>query len=314
MAPDGSVRHSAPALIAAVLFLPLTARGEGDALRFDHRAHVEKHKIGACETCHTSGANADTVRPAMRDHKTCDTAGCHADEFYGKKAATTKLCSLCHAGPAMLGGAAAKKLQPFPRRMNISQTEDSFLDARDFYAEFSHKKHLRTGGPIKERTDQGCLFCHKIESAAVEARRPGHEACASCHDEKHAAPMSRCDACHQYRKDGNGIPVSTGPSMRDRPARVGGRFKHETHRVDRRKAEPTPVSCGVCHSRALEADKLSEIVMTDGRQMMVSACGSCHRSGQANARGKPLFTITGQCTLCHSAGFMENMSAPAWHR
>jgi hypothetical protein len=263
-----------------------------------------KHGKEQCTSCHGEGVDADRRRPAADDHRACDTADCHAAEFYGSKAEGTKVCFVCHTSRDFWTDMRA--LVPFPP------------EHRDFYAEISHKLHLgREGGSesrVEKVTDQGCLFCHQIDADTKEVTRPGHEACKRCHaDDVAKVPMSRCNGCHHSRLDAEGKPVATGPIARAGASRVANKFSHEKHRLDRRKKDPTPVSCGVCHLTVANAETLGSIEVHGGSKMMTTACGSCHRSGQKSADGKPVFSITGRCTLCHDSMF-DTASVPASHR
>jgi cytochrome c7-like protein len=289
------------ALAFAVAGLPALA-----SAGFDHRAHFKKSAAAKCASCHPPTADADKNRPASHDHKACDGEECHAGEFYGPKAQKTDLCLTCHDSRQFW---SAQKVRPFP--------SESDLDRRDWYAEFSHKQHLKKGGPVAEKTDEGCMHCHKDVSASTrKAERVEHESCAQCHTEALAkAPMSRCEACHKYRRDPKGRPLPTGPELTDRPERVTAAFDHYKHRLDRRKAEPTRVSCDTCHPAAAEAETLGTIVPLRGQKTMVEACGTCHRPNQKTADGRRVFTVTGSCNNCHSAAFMHTMSAaPPSHR
>jgi hypothetical protein len=310
-------------LAQVMLVLAVASSGSGEGalqFRLNHRKHLalpalKKDRDAACARCHTVTPDSDAKRPAASDHRACDSADCHASEWYGQKAEGTEVCLVCHKTSTFWGDMSA--LRPFPPRPE-AKTNDYFLDRLEYYAEFSHKRHLGVSGGNKESvvgkiTDEGCLFCHKINLETKEVTRPGHGECQTCHTETSKIPMSKCRACHQARIDDDGHGVRTGPVLRSRATRVSRKFSHEKHRLDRRKREPVGVSCGVCHTSVAEAETLGAIEVTSGSKTMVNACGSCHKDGQKTASGHALFTISGKCTACHDS-LADAQSTPATHR
>src|SRR5262249_30597388 len=149
-----------------------------------------------------------------------------------------------------------------------------FLDHFDYYAEFSHKVHLGAHGAKNESfvgkvTDEGCLFCHKVNVETKEVTRPRHAECQGCHADGSKIPMSKCRACHRSRTDEEGHAVATGPTLRARATRVAKKFSHDRHRLDRRKSERAAVSCGICHTAVVAAETLGAIQVTSGSTTMV---------------------------------------------
>jgi hypothetical protein len=272
---------------ASLALIALFAAGSAEA-GVNHRKHGKE----ACASCHGDAEAADKTRPGSSDHRSCDGAECHAAEFYGDKAAATKVCFVCHTSKDFWTD--MRELVGFPAG-----------EGRDYYAEISHKMHLGRGeggqSRVEKVTDQSCLFCHAIDVTTKEVARPGHAACESCHRESSKVPMSSCDACHRFRVDADGKPVPSAPISKPAPTRVTRKFSHEKHRLDRRKKEATPVSCGACHLTVAKATSIGSIEVQGGSNMMSAACGACHRSGQKTADGRPIFSITGRCTSCHDS-------------
>lgn len=294
--------------------------------RFSHRTHVRDDKGSKCSQCHTEGALADRERPAKQDHAACNAEGCHAEEFFTVKMSETDLCYVCHVSKEWKEFEKKRaNIRSFPRgRERDAESESeprTFFDDWDFYAEFSHKTHVGKGGPVREKSDEGCLFCHKISlkpgTNVAVVIRPGHDQCAGCHDGTAGAPsnaMSDCGSCHLHRRTKDGTLVPTGPVSKRRKGRVSGKFSHEKHRLDRRRKDSTPTSCGVCHDLVTKAATLGQIKTTAGQRTMETACKTCHDGKQRTADGQPIFDITGQCTLCHQPSFLDGDTAPLSHR
>jgi len=315
----------------SALALVIVALGAVTGVRpFSHRTHLKPQLGLKCTGCHTEGVAADVERPAKQDHSACNSKDCHAEEFFTPKMRETDLCLVCHVSKdwkelEKLRG----NVRAFPRghaRSEQDVDEDrSYLDDFDFYAEFSHRQHLAKHGPIAEKSDEGCLFCHRIsvESGKAVVARPGHAHCVNCHGGTESNlrkppknTMKDCASCHVYRRNTSGVLVKTGPEPKKKKGRVTGTFSHEKHRLDRRKSEPVPVSCATCHLEVTKADTLGEIRATSGQRMMEDACKTCHDGQQKSATGKTIFSITGKCTLCHTQRFLDSLDdeAPPSHR
>jgi hypothetical protein len=288
---------------------------------FSHREHLKLPGSSKCSSCHTKGAAADVERPAKSDHSSCNSADCHAKEFFTAEQQNTNLCLVCHLSkewPAL--EKKRENIRPFPRGRARPQQDDeadrSYLDEWDYYAEFSHKQHLRKGGPIEAKTEDSCNYCHKIsvEEGKASVERPGHQHCVNCHGAAKSgkgAPknsMSDCASCHKFRRNQAGTLVKTGPAPKRDNSRVTAKFSHEKHRVQRRKSAPKEITnCGMCHLQVNKAATLAEIAATSGQRTMEAACGKCHDGKQKSISGRSIFSITAQCTLCHTQRFVDEL-------
>lgn len=298
------MRHGRNQGLVAALFvlLPPTIGLAAGPSVFDHRQHQDDAAgFPECVTCHTESAGADVARPGKEGHAICDAAECHASEFSPLAFAKTELCTTCHLKKARVR--LENNLKPFP-------PEKQRLD---YYAEFSHESHLVTR--VKKKLKDTCLDCHLVEAKTKEVTRPGHQQCASCHDSKSKVPMSACADCHRFRRDEKGAELAVGPRGRSNPCRVTGKFSHDQHRLDRRaKTSGKVVGCGQCHFGLEKASSLAAIIPTNGRQTMLNACGSCHRSGQMSAGGKAVVATSGDCMHCHQAECLSAGPLPSWHQ
>ena len=264
----------------------------------DHRAHLALEGFPACTECHPDAERADRVWPATESHAICDGADCHIKDFTPAGYGETKVCTTCHVKKSKIGG----PLLPFP-------PEGSGLE---YYAEISHATHAKA--EVREKLEDRCLGCHRIDRDTREVVRPGHGECAGCHDDKAVVKMTDCAKCHAFRRDEKGRPVPMGPRGRKNPCRVTAKFRHGIHRLDARRAEQPEVSCGTCHFGLERAESLAAIVPTHGRRTMVKACGRCHRPGQKTFAGQALITTDGDCGSCHVSACLMLGPAPSWHR
>lgn len=301
-----------PVALLGVLMLSAPSPA-APTLRLNHRLHLKPSLGMGCTDCHPAEA-ADRVRPAQDGHQACDAAACHAKDFYGQTESSERLCLLCHTHSDHR--APDNPLRPFPslKAAAAGRAADAYEDHLAFYVEFNHKLHL---GDRRARRKLGakdpCAFCHRVDPVSLDLLPTDHELCAECHATSEKVPMDACDRCHVYRRTAQGRLRSTGPALRARSGRVTGRFRHETHRFDRRFARPKSVSCGQCHRNNDRAESLGSIQLLQGSDTMVSACGQCHRRGERTAKGKAMFTTTGRCTNCHLSSFINGDAPPRSH-
>lgn len=306
--------------VVAMVFL-LSAAPEAPENAFSHREHLKLPGSNKCSGCHTEGAAADVERPAKNDHASCNSKDCHADEFFTAAQANTSLCLVCHLSKDWKDLEKKREnIRPFPRgRARVqqdSEADKSYLDEWDYYAEFSHKIHLRKGGPIESKTEESCNYCHKIslDEGKASVERPGHQHCVNCHGAAKSGKnspknsMNDCASCHKFRRNPAGILVKTGPAPKRDSSRVTAKFSHEKHRVQRKKSAPEEITnCGMCHLQVNKADTLAEIAATSGQRTMEAACGKCHDGKQKSVSGRAIFSITAQCTLCHTQRFVDRL-------
>ncbi len=249
-----------------------------------HRTHP-KVEAGECLTCHTAGPEADSVPPSgSGTHQRCDGDACHVKDFYDPKTyETTTVCLVCHVTKTR--GVNADFV-PFPP---ISPW---------FYADISHQRHTDS-----KDTKLGCDLCHKSKEDRVR-----HAPCLDCHLNQKPT-MTDCAGCHHPRYDKNGNARPVGPIGNPAPCRVTLAFKdkHPVHLAQ--KLDGRKLTCEQCHSTVKAAESVSELVLTQGRKTMTTACGPCHKPG-----GRAKVSLAGDCNKCHQDACMSSVSTlPAWH-
>lgn len=312
---------------------------------FSHKAHQEsfaKKKGGrswSCEACHTDGkGDATESRPAQGSHATCDSAGCHAKDFYDpKKAKKSQVCLSCHVEGRYW--ADMSKLRRYP---------DKCYDDREFATEFSHKQHLAAGVKLKGEA-LACNSCHqgnggKIRGAVPEdggddchiqgdLSNPGHDNCVQCHgaagDNK--LKMTDCDGCH---KDAGARAATEAKGW---APRVRHSFSHGYHysfvydsgqKAWVQKGEPVQgddqalavgeesMQCGTCHVDVAGSETVSDAIELvgrgQGRGQSHAICGSCHGKAKVvklNGRKGGIFTTSDAgtaCSRCHTRSFVKS--------
>jgi hypothetical protein len=142
---------------------------------------------------------------------------------------------------------------------------------------FSHALHVG-------EMEIGCAECHAgVAASALASDRnvPGHDVCASCHDD---AVASECGLCHADPENPTPVPVPEREVV----------FSHRGH-LEREMA------CGDCHRDVADADRPSPRHMPD-----MPLCARCH-----DGRSAP-----DECTLCHSdtAGLARRAHPEGWMR
>ena len=321
-------RRPPPALAGSLLTLLVAAAppAASEPTPFDHRRHAEawsqeRDFADTCIDCHPGDGTSDTTRPGRTDHLACE--GCHAPAFYGAAAAgpdtddapRERVCTVCHVSTRH---DAANPVRPFPfhTEEETPRSRCASRDADEYYVEFSHRGHVVEG-------EATCADCHRVE--VEDARpRPGHAQCVACHDgqaddgDDASFGMEACTGCHRLRRDAEGRRIAEGPPPCERPGRTIERFSHFSHRLDRRRGRSeAPVDCDTCHAHVARAESVADIVpIENGFELMVRACGSCHRAGQRSATDAPLVRVTGDCSYCHRPGSLydESGRAPRSHR
>lgn len=284
-------------LITLLLALCATqaAQAEVKHARFDHVAHFELiQKAGesvVCTSCHLGDISANAVRPSQKDHTSCDSAGCHANEFYGRDDEGRHMCTVCHENSEPWADMRALKAFPSPR------------DAAQVYCiSFSHRDHAQdASGRAME-----CSQCHQIGKDGIAYTPPGHVDCASCHDQTGAKPfMSQCQGCHTLSNP-QGSPIRCSPTVSWRSRKMVGRFSHEQHRIDIRKKDKPVLDCDFCHSEVRKATTVRGIQLLQGVRTMERACGACHngRTRVPETRRR-VFSTDANCSRCHGEGFVQ---------
>ncbi len=284
---------------------------------FDHAKHAAAAtKQGlqlACAGCHTGGIDANGERPGKGDHAGCDTAGCHAEDFYGEKSKDgSTLCLLCHENQQPW--ADMRSLRPFPAKGR---------EGRLFCVNFSHEAHLSP-----KRVDRrDCLGCHRRDTEDLFVPPPDHAACGKCHAaaRKHGSaafekiPMSACDACHEPTDDPNLARCTPWQSLQSGGFRRRVKhFSHGKHNTDIRTSDLGPLSCEACHADAASSTDVREIRrLLDGAATMNGSCSSCHNGKLRDPRtNRRVFSTRDErlCSKCHNKGVTRfGDAAPGGH-
>lgn len=233
-------------------------------VRFSHKSHRQRGKLGACAGCHPLTGNGTPLTPA-RNHAPCSDAGCHREQF---KSRTPRICNACHIAS-----------EPWrPLHADRGPPAETELGAR-----FNHKAHLSRS----KSAALACSRCHKLASGSRELRLPrDHAACmgAGCHQQSTTSAgarpaLSECTRCHQHE-------LVRAHQLRRHMAKwsVRTRFRHAPHRAHRGK----PVACTTCHRQMMASTGLRDV-----RPPTKHSCVPCHDGTQA-------FKITGHgCARCH---------------
>lgn len=315
------------ALLTVAATTSLRAQGPEAPPSYGHAIHAKVFEEAdrsfedACADCHPNGVDADEERPGLDDHRDC--SGCHASAFFGAAGEgpeAEEVCRVCHLTSKYIG---ENPLHPFPfhHEDEGAQARCRSRDTSEYYVEFSHRAHVSLAGDGKGKAL--CLGCHQVEADTGARPHPTHDECVECHHEEaeETFSLSECRGCHQLRRRDDGRDRPQAPARCDHPSRVI-RFDHATHRLDRRQGRSeAPVDCAVCHAKVARARTVAEIepkrTSRQGRfQLMIDACGKCHRAGQRQASGAPMARVSGSCVYCHDEGalFGGNQRAPASHR
>ncbi len=280
-----------------------------DGPRFDH--NIEKHKGTKCESCHVGNTKAKLTNP---QHSACDD--CHSDEFFAKGGSNSRFCQSCHL---------EEEPAPWKNMEDIRYADLPHLK-RNFYVEFSHKKHLEAGA--KANIDS-CNTCHfnKDDNGALKTRKPSHKNCgtADCHgtESELKLTLNNCSGCHiKQNKRYKELPKKARKYARNGLHRVGvvefqypkgsgkkstkkrwGKFDHQKHMKWGQDMDKD-VDCGTCHTGAATATKLSEVQLFTGGNVMSKICGQCHNGKKAKGYGKKVFgyNAANACQKCHQPG------------
>jgi hypothetical protein len=226
----------------------------------------DKHAEVECNSCHLrSKANEwEHVRFPKKNHKPCESSGCHPGQLVKFDPRKPKYCRTCHvAGPGGRGINIHKVVYPPYRKGEETQWG---------LASSNHAAHIETGK---------CETCHV---ANAKDRTPdmiftGHSGCATCHGEKEKPLMSDCKSCHL--KKAADTALASGVAT---PYRVTKRFTHAGHAEKSKKDE-----CSVCHANAkVPKGKIAPLPS-------MADCTTCHDGDQA-------FDAVGStCRRCHES-------------
>jgi hypothetical protein len=318
-----------------------------EAAVFSHEAHREafaEHEGGkawGCGSCHTDGTgDAAESRPAQASHATCDSAGCHAEDFYqpkkGKKGEKgSNICLSCHVEGRFW--ADMSRLRRYP---------DKCYDDREFATEFSHKQHMAAGVKLGGEA-LACNSCHQGNGGSIrggaqgddgchvqgDLSNPGHDNCVKCHGAEgdNALKMTDCGGCHQDAKR------RAATEAKGWAPRVRHSFSHGYHYsflYDKQKKawvqQPEPaqgddaalargegaMQCGTCHVGVAQAETVGDAIELvgrgQGRGKSHAICGSCHgkdRVIKLNGRQHGIFTTSDAgtaCSKCHTRAFVKS--------
>ncbi|MCB9529287.1 MAG: hypothetical protein H6701_13050 [Myxococcales bacterium] len=306
-----------PALLPALLIAgaPATRRASAAPV-FSHDEHAERLRARGeavtCTRCHGTEWQIAELRPGSRDHAGCDTAGCHADDFYGTDQRSDALCKVCHtsASPLTSGG-----LVSFPSRDRASQ-EMCIL--------FDHVTHLSPARRKERPVDAMCAGCHVLAGADGAKRRasPAHVHCAECHDKADAAtPMSLCEGCHEslvsLEKDRlaegghvGGRYTTCRPWLPDHGERIVEGFDHDSPHHITDWTTGRALSCDDCHRGAADQSDPRLIRRFPGAATM-DRCRHCH-NGRTRVPGteRRVFSTSRDCRRCHTETFLNGLLTP----
>ena len=129
------------------------------------------------------------------------------------------------------------------------------------FLKFSHQKHITDVGIDCETCHQNIVNNEKLTERVI----PGHDVCATCHDDE---VKNKCTFCHYS----------------ETPEKVGGtpvrdlNMNHKNHVVDQK------IKCLVCH-----AGVDTSTVATDIPRPQMNSCTTCHNGKVA----------VNQCENCH---------------
>lgn len=254
------------------LEVPLLASGGlkfgNDRIRYTHKAHEDKYKVGKCETCHRK---ITASRRAAFDHYSfqegCAGAGCH--NIKDKDS-----CAVCHTNVQGRTPAKPAREVEFSHKSHI----DKKIECRVCHAEIDTQR-------IFDRTRipgmMGCLHCHDRERKTMD--------CASCHTapdlaNSHGLDWSR-DHGQTCRENPQQCEVCHAAGYCDR-CHGGGNFQavHPANyeRFHGGDALGNGGDCQVCHDKT-------------------RFCDRCHRQKWGREPGRHQDYIKGSrtCTDCH---------------
>ena len=284
-------------LLGLISFSPAVAQ----EVRFDHVGHQEaakaKQQPWLCSQCHAGGVGADGVRPASKNHQSCNADGCHAKDFYGPELKARPMCTLCHQND-----------QPWEDMRTLKTFPSTDKTHRTYCIKFSHRLHL-----AKDKLGRkACDGCHKMAADKVTYMPPSHGDCATCHTEDHSVPMSACETCHEMGS-ADGALLQCSPPVPWRSRQVAARFSHDTHRLDIRKPGNPPLSCVQCHRGVHRSESIRKIRLMYGFGTMTNSCGRCHNGRTRVPDSKRrIFSTSTQCSKCHGGKF-AGMGTPKGH-
>ncbi len=244
--------------------------------RFPHQQHQQV----PCIECHSllTVLHASTKsRPKRIEHKSCNQAKCHAEEFSDKP---TTLCVLCHESfPETEGSSTEATFVPYP----------PIAGKQQFPVVFSHRTHVDAARmEAKLGFHLSCIDCHRApKKNAVQDTllRPTHASCARCHAEEAAEfgtpTMSNCLSCH----------LASGETRNRQRSLIQGdlHFNHSSHQRDRKG---DAIACSTCHSQSITAS--AEQSGSHATPAM-TVCVGCHDNRGRVSKEKRM----ARCETCH---------------
>ena len=261
------------ALIVLMLLAPRAWADDSKPDGFDHNTHARDLFTSgapepiACTKCHAVQNGLLVGRP---DHGSC-FGQCHgpapAKGVRGTKPAVgeaqQRTCTACHAGSALA--------KPYEKKL-FAVAYPPYLPT-DFALAANHKSHAAVA----------CGSCHLAVGTAAKPGAP-HKRCISCHDGSGSAgkgpAMTQCQTCHT---PGSGTPLP--PRLAAPVNTVTSTFSHRTHAARGGKG----AQCVTCHA-AIPATNDNTLPRTPATSCAVNGCHD----------GAPVFSITANCTRCHT--------------
>lgn len=231
----------------------------GVACQLCHNAHgiVPKPPTDgqpACVRCHQVEVTQVGGMKGQGPPGHLDCEGCHKP--HAPKGEATRTCVGCHEKNALGFTAAGEVTTTALRHASCASC---------------HAPHTWKAQP------DGCMTCHKDETARFLARSPPqHKACTDCHDVHGPPPTGAvCLKCHSDTKADH---VALAPERHKDCTSC-----HDPHAP---KPEDTRQACATCHQ-----NELAEISRTEGHAK--EGCLGCHKPHNDPAPAKDV------CAKCH---------------
>jgi hypothetical protein len=268
-------------LVPLITCLCLSFAAEATAAppRFDHfgGGKEKKHGTVKCNDCHRISASAAWKQDEFpgKDHKPCESSGCHAGKLVNFDPRKPDFCLTCHErGPGGRGIDIHRRVYP-PYRAGSAAQLHSLVSS-------DHAKHVEA---------QKCEACHDRAKVPgkVEMTVRGHDACGACHGSKSKPAMDDCSGCHVKAEASPGLASAQWTDYR-----VEHQFTHAAHEKASKKND-----CLSCHqnTKVKKGDRVPLPAMKD--------CTGCHDGEQA------FDALGSQCRRCHEAAQLaEKAVAP----
>lgn len=147
------------------------------------------------------------------------------------------------------------------------------------YSSFKHNS--------QRHASLACTACHTRTDNSAAPRRPGHNACTSCHLSQFVTPnVPMCTVCHTALASGN-PPLKGFPTRFNEPFNV--KFDHAQHNTGSARPE---TGCTSCHRPVRRAS--AALTIPSGLAAH-NQCYSCHTPESKSSSGREIAS----CGVCH---------------